>query len=213
MVENLKLTKPFSLVGIKWQADIWHITFFLARSLYFHNMFTNDENTKDNMSINDVKAEAFQAFLHYIYCDDIEITEDTVSDLIKIGKKYQNDEIKGACEKKLIASLTEDNALDLFVKAHHFKFCDLKQLSFGILEETFKVRYSLQLPKEAVDLPERVIAIHKMFVDTFEAFKELHLGAKAEAEEHLSADESTTNNNKEKNGQMKREETIEAESI
>lgn len=166
----------------------------------------NEEvKSDDSMIVSGVKAEAFIAFLHYIYQDVIAVTKDTISDLMEICNKYQNDEIKDACEKKLIANLTEDNALDFFCKAHRFKFTgDLKKISFGMLEEMIKVRYSGQLPKEAIDLPEKVMEIYKRLMDTLEDMKGLHLCA--EAEKQSSADESVSNNSTEQNSEVTAEE-------
>lgn len=98
-------------------------------------MFTTDfKNSSEGIISSDISKEAFEHFIRFIYTGEAASIAKYSQELLKIAHKYEMQDLKAACERQLIANLTEDTAAALFQSAHQFN-CndDLKEASFDFI--------------------------------------------------------------------------------
>lgn len=90
-----------------------HKLILAARSPVFRAMFTVDmkENRECRINIPDVSYDAAKEFLDFVYCAKISALNHP-KDLIILADLYQIEELKDACENKLLMNLCKENALD-----------------------------------------------------------------------------------------------------
>ncbi|XP_035715429.1 TD and POZ domain-containing protein 1-like [Folsomia candida] len=111
--ENADVT--FSVEGKTITA---HKLILTCRSDYFAKMFSNEwkEGDGSKIEIKDTKHDVFEAFLFYIYHDEVKFLDDeyeNIFDLMKLADSYCDITIRRECERILIHNIDEDNAFFL----------------------------------------------------------------------------------------------------
>jgi len=94
-----------------------------TRCQYFSNMFSSGmlESNQKEIEIPDCKAATFEALLKYIYCDELDFTEDLALDLLVLSNKWLFKELEEDCEEFLADTMTLENAIDRAELANKFE--------------------------------------------------------------------------------------------
>jgi len=87
-----------------------------ARSSFFSNMFSSGmiESCQKEIAISDISSEAFEVLLEYFYKGTLPSDEGIVKELIVYSEKILLKRMKDHCEKSLIKSVVEENAVELY---------------------------------------------------------------------------------------------------
>jgi speckle-type POZ protein len=98
-----------------------------ARSPVFAAMFQHDmqENKTNETEITDVTPAAFKALLQFIYTGDCQVGN-LAGDLLIAANKYDIQDLKQSCAKKLVKKLTVDNVVDVLIFSDFHRANDLK---------------------------------------------------------------------------------------
>ena len=104
-----------------------HRAVLAARSPVFDAMFQHDmlENRTNETEITDVTPAAFRALLRFIYTGQCEVGV-LAEEILVAANKYDIQELKEICAKKLHKKLTADNAVDLLIFSDVHQAEDLK---------------------------------------------------------------------------------------
>ncbi|XP_016128044.1 BTB/POZ domain-containing protein 3-like [Sinocyclocheilus grahami] len=104
-------------------------------SSVFHAMFYGElAEDKDEIRIPDVEPPAFLAMLKYIYCDEIDLSADTVLATLYAAKKYIVPHLARACVNFLETSLSAKNACILLSQSCLFEEPDLTQRCWEVID-------------------------------------------------------------------------------
>ncbi|XP_076022557.1 BTB/POZ domain-containing protein 3 isoform X2 [Genypterus blacodes] len=104
-------------------------------SSVFHAMFYGElAENKDEIHIPDVEPAAFLAMLKYIYCDEIDLTADTVLATLYAAKKYIVPHLARACVNFLETSLSAKNACVLLSQSCLFEEPELTQRCWEVID-------------------------------------------------------------------------------
>ncbi|KAJ8250187.1 hypothetical protein COCON_G00221090 [Conger conger] len=104
-------------------------------SSVFHAMFYGElAEDQDEIRIPDVEPAAFLAMLKYIYCDEIDLSADTVLATLYAAKKYILPHLARACVTFLETSLSAKNACVLLSQSCLFEEPDLTQRCWEVID-------------------------------------------------------------------------------
>lgn len=118
-----------------------HRAVLAARSPVFDRMFTQDLKEKEVSAINipDMSIELTQAFLSYLYSNNIEYQDFLTHrfDLLRAADKYDVADLKEACQENIIQDIHSENVLErlhisFMYHASRLKVCCIEYLvKFG----------------------------------------------------------------------------------
>ncbi|XP_014013038.1 BTB/POZ domain-containing protein 3 [Salmo salar] len=104
-------------------------------SSVFHAMFYGElAENRDEIRIPDVEPAAFLAMLKYIYCDEIDLSADTVLATLYAAKKYIVPHLARACVNFLETSLSAKNACVLLSQSCLFEEPELTQRCWEVID-------------------------------------------------------------------------------
>ncbi|CAL8390107.1 unnamed protein product [Arctogadus glacialis] len=104
-------------------------------SSVFHAMFYGElAENKGEIRIPDVEPAAFLAMLKYIYCDEIDLSADTVLATLYAAKKYIVPHLARACVNFLETSLSAKNACVLLSQSCLFEEPELTQRCWEVID-------------------------------------------------------------------------------
>ncbi|KAM8852612.1 BTB/POZ domain-containing protein 3 [Synchiropus picturatus] len=104
-------------------------------SSVFHAMFYGElAENNDEIHIPDVEPAAFLAMLKYIYCDEIDLSADTVLATLYAAKKYIVPHLARACVNFLETSLSAKNACVLLSQSCLFEEPELTQRCWEVID-------------------------------------------------------------------------------
>jgi len=88
-----------------------HKWWLAQKSRYFANMFSSGmlEAQASKITITDMTATAFRAFLEFLYSDHVELNFDLALELLQQADKYSVADLKTHCETYLSANLRPEN--------------------------------------------------------------------------------------------------------
>ncbi len=87
---------------------------FIFRSDVFKAMFVSEyaiENTMNTVEVNDFEPGTLRDFLDFLYSDKLEDPASFSVDLLLLADKYNVEGLRKSCEKALIKSIDNSNAL------------------------------------------------------------------------------------------------------
>jgi len=104
---------PYSDISFEVQSQIIpaHKWWLSKRSQYFANMFSSgmSETQASQITITDMTAHAFKAFLEFLYSDHVELDYDLALELLQQADKYSVADLKAACEVNVAESIRPEN--------------------------------------------------------------------------------------------------------
>ncbi|XP_077997550.1 BTB/POZ domain-containing protein 3-like [Glandiceps talaboti] len=137
MLQNELMSDVHFLVGPKnlCQRVPAHKYVLATGSSVFYAMFYGDlaENRAD-IEIPDVEAQAFINLLKYLYCDEIDLTADTVLSTLYAAKKYIVPHLARACVGFLETSLSARNACIFLSQSRLFEEPELTQRCWEVID-------------------------------------------------------------------------------
>lgn len=101
-------------------------------------MFTGNfrEATAKEQEVKNVSADTFEEFLCFIYAGDLRNKDFPVDELIAVADRYQVLDLIRFCELKLLKSINDNNAENIFRLANkvHSTSDELKKVAFDVLQ-------------------------------------------------------------------------------
>lgn len=106
-----------------------HKFILAARSPVFQAMFHNNmqESQSKNMEICEISPVPFRLLLEYIYKFDVEITGESVMELLYLAKKYSFEELRDRCTKFVESNLVPENSCLLLMESENQNEVELSQ--------------------------------------------------------------------------------------
>ena len=110
--------------------------FISAQSEVFHAMFQNAmiEQQSGVVKVEDISLETFQELLRYIYTEQIPKLDELAGELLAAAEKYQLDDLKERCERRLVFMTTVDNAVDMLQLADLYNADVLMQETLSFIK-------------------------------------------------------------------------------
>ena len=130
LFNNEKLSDVTILVSDDERKFYAHKHVLAKKQEVFAAMFKYDtiESKNNSVNIQDVQYEAMEEMLRYIYTGEIfNIADSTRLDLIKAADKYQILDLKEMCEKDIVKTLSDENALKILAVADQSNATTLKE--------------------------------------------------------------------------------------
>lgn len=93
-------------------------------------MFSTDFKESTEGQINDVSEEGFEEFLRFIYTGEMKNFENYAKELLELAFKFKVEDLKIVCEKYLLKTLNEKDAVGTYHTAHNYCLDDLKKAAF-----------------------------------------------------------------------------------
>lgn len=85
------------------------------------------ESNQDKLELQEIPLIAFKQFLHFIYTDSVEITADSVVDLLVLASEYVVPRLVTLCEAFVSKNLTPENVCELWMLADKYRSMQLWQ--------------------------------------------------------------------------------------
>ncbi|PWA78043.1 SKP1/BTB/POZ domain-containing protein [Artemisia annua] len=128
-----------------------HRAVLATRSPVFNSMFTHDLQEKELSAINisDMSIEVCQAFLNYLYSNNIPYQHFITHrlDLLKAADKYDVSDLKDACQDSLIEDIDSTNVLERLQTAFMYR---LPRLKFCCIQYLVKFQKILDIKEEFI---------------------------------------------------------------
>lgn len=114
-----------------------HKVVLATRSEVFRSMLTHDTREKQTnvIEIQDVSCEAVNAFVKYLYIEEIDNVSEELDTLLMLADKYDVQGLKERCENYLIQMVNDENVIDLFLKAEFLNLPKLKKRSLFLIKK------------------------------------------------------------------------------
>lgn len=131
-----------------------HRTILAAMSTYFRAMFSSGMRESHDKVVNlkGISPTHFERVLDFLYTGDIEITYDSVIDILQISSMYQIHALQLICEKYLANDLTSQNSIFNWKLSLTYNCSFLEERSFWKMTENFpdlkESREFLELTKD-----------------------------------------------------------------
>ena len=112
-VGGLPLT-DLNLISSNGDSISCHKVILGSRCKFFLNMFMNitENSTNDQIVFNNEETKDLQAFIEYVYTDQIAVENITIS-LLEFANKYLLDDFKFKCFNSAIAAINEQNVKNI----------------------------------------------------------------------------------------------------
>ena len=131
----------FALKGEQWIPA--HKYVLAISSPVFFALFNGDTEGKDNIiRLPDCEEKPFLEFLRYIYSDEIEITKETVHDILYLSKKYFVPSLTEKCAEYLERELNTNSVFHILQVAHQIDVGNLERRCWRLVDR--KTRVCLQ---------------------------------------------------------------------
>lgn len=136
-----------------------HKVFLGARSSVFRAMFNHTnmtENVTNEMTIEEFESGVVEEFLQFFYTAKLPTSDEHLMDLFAMASKYQIQELKVFCERKILLNINDENAVDVLSMANLYENEILKTESFGRITKMFS---GLKIGKDLMKKPKKIAAI------------------------------------------------------
>lgn len=114
--------------------------FMLMRCPYFRAMLTSDmaESSQSVVNLPIVRHQIFTAVLEYLYTDNVVIPLDSAMELFVAADCFDIPRLQAMCERRLLASMTVENAASIFHAADVHSAVSLREKSLGYILSNFE---------------------------------------------------------------------------
>jgi len=169
-VSHLYLNRLYSDVVflIEGEKIFAHKTILTIHSMYFSKMFSSNmlESNQKEIEIPDCKLDTFKAFLRYLYCSEVELTEELALDLLFLSDKWLCKELETECEDFLINTLMFENIISRAELAEKF---GIKRLSDSVVEFIIENKIEMEKSRDLEKihpslLVKAIVKLQKEFV-------------------------------------------------
>lgn len=147
-----------------------HKAIVAARCKYFKAMLDHDTREKQTSEVNidDCDKSVFEAFLKYIYTDEVDGMETVAVPLMILADKYSMRFLKDKCEKYLAEAVSSSDAIFLLIVADRYNCVLLKREALSKIQRHIKKIKETQGFKKLRKLPWLYEQIIDSLIDGFE---------------------------------------------
>ena len=103
-------------------------------SVFFAMFYGGLAESSTEIEIHDVEAAAFRILIRYLYCDEIQLDDETVLPTLYAAKKYLITPLSNACVRYLETSLNEQNACLLLSQSRLFEETSLTDRCWEVID-------------------------------------------------------------------------------
>lgn len=130
----------FIFEGITRTGIMLTCTFSIPLSAYFRAMLLSEmaESNQTTISIEIVRHPIFMAVLEYLYTDDVLIPLDSAMELFVAADLFGIPRLQAMCEKKLLESISVENAATIFYAADIHSATSLRNKALGYVLSHFE---------------------------------------------------------------------------
>ncbi|XP_062605473.1 BTB/POZ domain-containing protein 2-like, partial [Saccostrea cucullata] len=144
--------------------------------------------------IPDIEPSAFHVLLRFLYCGDVDVTEDTVIGALYGADKYDADELKKAAQSYLDQNITTETVCTILEPAKLFNFENLKEKCMDFIEQNcesvFQTPSALGLMKETLS---EIVSSDKLNIEELEIYHFLIKWAENQCEKkHIEKSDENT---------------------
>ncbi|KAM1424847.1 hypothetical protein ACFX1X_017521 [Malus domestica] len=97
-----------------------------------------EESRSGTVKIADMRYDALQAFVNYLYTAETCLNQNWACDLLILAEKYQVQHLKNYCQKFLVSKLNWDNALTTYAFAHRHNAEDIMDAALEVITENME---------------------------------------------------------------------------
>lgn len=152
-IEKFLANDDFKDFTVKIDDREFHVhKFILAARSPVINALMKQEPDADEISLIDISIESFEKILDYVY-DDKFPNDNFILETYAAAALLEIIELKEFTASRLITSLNNENALNIFTLADKYKSDDLKEMAFNQIKSFFPER---NLKYEIASNPEAV---------------------------------------------------------
>jgi len=112
------------------------------------------ETQASKITITDMKASTFKAFLEYLYSDDVQLNEALALELLQQADKYSVPDLKNSCETYLTGRLSVENYVAISQMAELVEAESLRQAVIAFVAKNIK---NLKLRKDFEQLSVNIL--------------------------------------------------------
>lgn len=112
-----------------------HKAILAAQSPVFNQLFTNDDITAEKTftKVKNFGKDSFDCFMDYFYTGDVDDKVDALQ-VFELAVVFDVAMLTDICTDRILASLSDENALEVFNLAHHHHADHLKREAFKIIQ-------------------------------------------------------------------------------
>ncbi|XP_050125434.1 BTB/POZ domain-containing protein At4g08455-like [Malus sylvestris] len=145
-----------------------HKAVLVNRSPVFRAMLENEEmeeSRSGTVKIADVRYDALQAFVNYLYSAETCLDQNLACDLLILAEKYQVQHLKHYCQKFLVSKLNWDNALTTYTFACCHNAEDIMDAALEVITDNMdKLTTQLEYVNLVEKDPQLVIKIYETYL-------------------------------------------------
>lgn len=114
-----------------------HKLILINRCEYFQRMLQHEtvENKENRVIIGDFYSDTVKSFVHYLYTDEIQCSEELVAELLILADKYRMLALKRKCSKQLRDQMDVTSAIDMLIFADKYNCQKLKRTALFIIRD------------------------------------------------------------------------------
>jgi len=135
-----------------------HKAFIAQRCPYFEKMFESGMKESQGNPIvvpENVQYDIFSKLLEYLYCDIVDLDEETAVDLLKLSNEYSVVSLKSFCEEFLVKKLSKENIIKYAKLAQTYTAPELRD---AVLRCVNMHKDLLSESGEMLSLPKAILA-------------------------------------------------------
>ncbi|XP_062570010.1 BTB/POZ domain-containing protein 2-like [Saccostrea cucullata] len=142
-----------------------------CRSPVFDAMLYGDLAEANDIKIPDIEPSVFHVLLRFLYCGDVDVTEDTVIGALYAAEKYDVEELKKASQSYLDENIRTETVCVILESAKLFKFESLNEKCMDFIEKNcvsvFQSPSALGLMKETLS---EVVSSENLDIEEIEIY-------------------------------------------
>ncbi|KAL3846830.1 hypothetical protein ACJMK2_017784 [Sinanodonta woodiana] len=112
-----------------------HKVMLAARSPVFQAMFFGLMDSKSEIEIVDASPESFRLFLNCLYTDNVDLDENSLSQVVKVAHKYQVNHLLDLCSEKLKTLISVENACEILALAVFYNLESLIEKACNFVDD------------------------------------------------------------------------------
>lgn len=112
-----------------------HKVVLSSGSPVFRAMFFGPLAEKNTVEILDSESKAFRSMTHFVYTDKVDLTEDSVADVLYLAKKYDVEDLVTACLNFVRSHISRKNVVLFYHDLQFFGEADLLQRCFVEMDQ------------------------------------------------------------------------------
>jgi len=148
------------VIHIKERKIYAHKVILCKRSEYFNLHFNINVQEKSLHKVDeyfvdeDIPEDDFLHFINYMYCDQVEMTQENVVSLFRLASKFLCTDLKERSEDYIKNHLTLDNVSSILILAHNNASPKLKKECLYLMVQKKKKLKQTQFESKLVNYPE-----------------------------------------------------------